>query len=335
MILSVSDIRSLTIRLASTLLLICSAALPLRAQQDMLYTQHHALPSLYNPSMAGSSEWVRLRAAARMQWVGIKNAPKSFGAMADMPLQFGQTRFGTGVTMTQESLGLFSNLHLDVQGAWRFKCLGGEFAAGVQAGYYNSKFRGSEIYIPDGDDFHQGNDTSLPNQDLTGNAFDLGAGVSYTHKYFSVGLSGLHLTSPTVSLHTEGSENSETAEFETSAPPTLYFQADGNIPLKNTLFELQPSMIAATDLNAFAGEFAIRSRYNRMISLGLGYRWLDAVSIQAGVEFKDVYVGYAYDCPTSVLSRVSGGSHELVIGYRLKLNFKTQNRNRHRSIRIM
>lgn len=334
-IISPDSFRHTAGRLCITLLSAMACAPDSYAQQDMLYSQSYALPTLYNPAAAGSSDRLRLRGMSRMQWIGIKNAPKSFGATADMPFRFAGNNMGVGVAMTQESLGLFSNLHLDIQGAWHRPMLGGTLDFGIQAGYYNSKFRGSEIYIPEGDDFHQSSDTSLPNQDLTGNAFDLGAGIGYTHNYFSLSLSALHLTSPTVSLRMEGSENAETAEYQTSAPATLYFQASGNIPLKNTLFEVQPYLIVASDLKGFAGELALRSRYNRMISAGIGYRWQDAISITGGVDFKDVYVGYAFDWPLSVLGRVSGGSHELVIGYRLKLNFKTQNRNRHRSIRIM
>jgi hypothetical protein len=52
-------------------------------------------------------------------------------------------------------------------------------------------------------------------------------------------------------------------------------------------------------------------------------------------EFKNFFIGYAYDYATSAIAKASSGSHELVIGYKLKLNFEDKNRNKHRSIRIM
>ena len=54
-----------------------------------------------------------------------------------------------------------------------------------------------------------------------------------------------------------------------------------------------------------------------------------------GAEYKNFFLGYAYDYPLSAIARGSSGSHEIVAGYSLKINLTGKNRNRHRSIRIM
>lgn len=306
------------------------------AQGDVLLTQSWAVPTFYNAAYTGNTDFVRIRGGSRLQWIGIHNAPKSFFGMADMPFKIGKKRLGTGVTISQESLGLFSNLLVSAQLSYKFKFLKGVLSVGVQPSYYNSKFKGTEVYIPDGDDYHQPTDPNIPTQDLTGNAFDLSAGVSYTHKYFSVGVSGMHLMGPTVNLNTEGSEtSSETMQYQTKLSPTLYFTADGNIPLKNTLFELQPSVLVATDFNTVNAQAAFRGRYNKFLSFGVGYRYKDAVSVMIGAEFKNFFLGYSYDYPLSAISKASSGSHEIVAGYQIKLDFSNKNKNKHRSIRIM
>ena len=316
-------------------LVMLMTAIPMRAQSDLMFSQYWALPAYYNPAATGEIDFVRIRGGARMQWLGIDNAPKSFLVTADSPFQIGKTRIGAGVNMTQESMGLFSNMLVNVQGSYKFKFLKGRFSIGVQGGYYNTRFRGSEVSIPEGDDFHDSSDEAIPTRDLTGNAFDLSAGIWYTHKYFSIGVSGMHLLAPTVSLNSEGTESAEVSQYETKLNRQLYFTAAGNIELKNTLFELQPSLLFNTDFNNFGGEVTLRSTYRKLVWLGLGYRYNDAVSVMAGVEFKNFFVGYAYDYPTSAISKVSSGSHELVVGYQLKLNFNKKNKNKHRSIRIM
>ena len=305
------------------------------AQADMIFTQHWALPTLYNPARSGDTDFLRIAGGARLQWIGVHNAPKSFTAAGDMPFAIGKKRIGAGVTFSQESLGLFSNLLVSAQGSYRFKILGGVLAAGLQVGYYNSRFRGSDVYIPGDDDYHQPTDPSIPNQDLSGNAVDFTVGVNYTHKFFHVGVAAAHITSPTITLEREGSESNESQRYETSLPRTLYFDADGNITLENTLFQLQPSLLAATDLKAFSAEISLTAKYNKFISAGLGYRWKDALSIMIGAEFKNFFLGYAFDYPLSAISRASSGSHEIVAGYRLKLDLSGKNKNRHRSIRIM
>jgi len=46
-------------------------------------------------------------------------------------------------------------------------------------------------------------------------------------------------------------------------------------------------------------------------------------------------VGYSYDYHTSEIAEASSGSHEIMLGYKLKLDFSEKNKNKHKSIRIM
>lgn len=308
-----------------------------QAQSDPQFTQYWAVPTLYNPGAAGSGlgDFVRIRGGASLQWVGIKNAPRSFFAAADSPLKIGKKRIGVGLNMGQESLGLFSNLLLNLQASYKLKILKGELSIGVQGGYFNQKFKGTEIVTPGGDDYHDPNDEALPNQDLNGSAFDLSAGVYYTHKRFWVGVSGLHLMQPSVKMSVDGTETGETMQFESTLGRMLYFMGGGNFGIKNTLIDIQPSLLVKTDFSTFTAEATVRGVYNKFISAGLAYRWKESVSVMIGAEIKNFFVGYAYDYPLSAIGKVSSGSHELIGGYQLKLDFSGKNKNKHRSIRIM
>lgn len=321
---------------ALTGIALLASGIPAAAQNDVQLTQYWAVPAYYNPAASGDIDFVRIRGGGRLQWIGIDNAPKSFLAAADMPLKLGKRRAGVGLNMTQESIGLFSNLMLNVQASYKIRFLKGTLSFGIQGGYYNSKFKGSEVYLPEGDDFHQPTDESIPTQDVTGSAFDLSAGLWYTHRFFYIGVSGLHLLQPTVRLTTEGTEeNSENAQYETELRRALYFTAGGNIPLKNTLFQLHPSLMVKTDFSNFSAELTMRASFNRFIHFGIGYRYKDAISAMVGAEFKNFFIGYSYDYPTSAISKASSGSHEIIAGYQIKLDFSGKNKNKHRSIRIM
>ena len=309
-------------------------------QSDPLYTQAWALPTLYNPATAGSTDWLRIRGAARLQWVGIENAPKSFSAAADIPFKLIGRRWGGGVNMTQEEIGLFSNTYVNGQISGRLKKLfGGELTIGLQVGYFGSSFRGSDVYIPDDDDYHDSNDPAIPKEDVGGGTIDFGVGLEYVHPKFHAGLSLMHPAAPKVKLNTKGtttsSATSDNHEFETYVNRVLYLTGGCNIQVKNTLIELQPDLIAAYDFRTFSGVLSLKGWYNRMFFGGLAYRWDDAVSVCLGAEFKNFLLGYSYDIPTSRLLKASSGSHELTVGYRLKLDFNGKNRHRHRSIRLM
>lgn len=318
-----------------TLLVMALSYIKVNAQDDVQFTQYWAVPTYYNPGATGEIDFVRIRGAARMQWLGIENAPKSFMASADSPFKIGKKRVGAGVNMSQESLGLFSNMLINLQASYKFKLFKGILSVGVQGGYFTSKFKGTEVYIPEGDDYHESGDEAIPTRDMTGDAFDLSAGIWYTHKYFNVGISGLHLLEPTVSFDSEGAETAEMSQYQTKLKRAIYLISNGNIAIKNTLFELQPSLMVSSDFSRFGVEATFRAMYKKLFWAGLGYRYNDAVSAMVGAEFKNFFIGYSYDYPTSAISRVSSGSHELVIGYKVKLDFGAKNKNKHRSIRIM
>ncbi len=317
----------------------------LKAQGDALLTQYWALPTYYNPGAVGDTDYLRIRGGARLQWVGIDNAPQSFIAAADMPFKLGNKRLGTGLVIQQESYGLFSNFTLDAQIGYKLKILKGELTVALQIGLFNEKFKGSEVYIPDDNDYHDPADDAIPQRDVAGNAFDLGIGAFYVHKKFWAGISLQHANNPTVSFTSDTESGSRAGDdgttgelskkYEFTASRTAYLMAGSNIPVKNTLFEVIPSVLVRSDFTDTDFELTGRVRYNKLFTAGLGYRYNDALSVMLGAEIKGFFIGYSYDYHLSDISKASSGSHELVAGYNLKLDFSEKNRHKHKSIRIM
>jgi len=306
--------------------------LPARAQVDAQLTQYWAVPAYYNPSAAGNIDFIHITAGSRLQWVGIHHAPMSFMALGDMPFRFFNNRWGTGVSIHSERAGLYRSLNAGVQLAWKKKIFHGTLSAGFQLGILSETFKGSEIIIPEDVDAFQSNDDAIPTNDVSGTAFDFSAGLMFTHKWFWAGFSSTHINAPSVSLKLE---NNEENYYEFNVGRLYYFMAGSNIPVKNTLFELQPSLMAKTDFNAWTAEVTARVRYNKFLSGGIGYRYKDAVSLQLGAEFKNFFIGYTYEYPTSAIRNASSGTHELFVTYNVKLDMNDKNKNKQKSIRIM
>ena len=320
------------------------------AQSDTQLTQYWAVQNYFNPAATGTTDFINIRGGTRMQWVGIDNAPKTFIAAADSPFKLFGKRFGGGILVNQESIGLFSNLNIGAQLSYKIKLFKGILSIGAQIGYAEQAFKGSEAVLPDGTGAEDteggeagpegnpggtggtGTDSGVPTSDVKGSAFDLGFGIHFTHKYFWAALSGTHILEPTMKLNADGMEDKS---YEGKLGRMLYFMGGSNIPIKNTLFEIQPSVLLRTDFDIFQADITARVRYKKMFSAGIGYRTNDAVSIMLGAEFKNFFIGYSYDYPTSAISKVSSGSHEIFVSYNLKLNLGEKNKNKHKSIRIM
>ena len=271
-------------------------ALNSHAQVDAQLTQYWAVPTYYNPAAAGNIDFIHITGGARLQWVGVKNAPYTFMAMADMPFKFMGRRWGTGVVLEQESMGLYKSIHAHAQLAWKKKMLGGTLSVGIQPGMINQTFDGSKVFIPENDEYHQGTDDAIPTGTVSGTSFDISGGVMFTHKWFWASASVTHITAPTITMKVE---NDEEKQYEFDAGRLYYFMAGSNIPIKNTLFEVMPSVMVKSDFQFWQAEATARVRYNKFLSLGVGYRYKDAISVMAGAEFKNFFFGYSYDYTTS------------------------------------
>lgn len=304
-----------------------------KSQVDAQFSQYWAIPGYYNPAAIGRTDFIDIHAAGKLQWVGIDNAPQILTAQADMPFKLLEKRLGAGLVLHQESAGLFSMQNIGAQLAFiKQNFFKGQLHIGLQVGILNQTFKGSEVILPGDDDYHEGTDDAIPTTDITGSALDLNIGAFYTHKLFWAGVSITHVTIPNILL---SQESSTEQNYEFATDRTFYLMGGSNIPIKNTLIELQPSVLIKTDTKFFSSEITARARYNKFITGGIAYRWKDAISLMAGAEFKNISVGYSFDYPLSNVSKGTSGSHEIFIGYKVKLDLREKNKNKHKSIRIM
>lgn len=231
------------------------APLPAEAQSDAAFTQYFQVPTYYNPAAVGSTDYLRIRGGSRLQWIGIENAPRTFLATADMPFKLFGKRFGTGIVLRQESLGLYNGVVLDAQIGYKLRLFKGELTVAAQVGMVSETFRGSEVFIPDDDDYHDSGDDAIPSSDINGTSIDLGIGAWFEHPWFWAGLSCTHVNSPTVKMSMEGDASGEDRSYEFSFGRIAYFMAGSNIPIKNTLFEVMPSMLVRSDFTFTQAEF--------------------------------------------------------------------------------
>ena len=306
-------------------------ALGAMAQADVAFSHFWIAKGYYNPAAAGELNAINMNLGSRMQWVDFKRAPMNFYLTVDMPYKLLGQQLGAGVKAEFERIGLYSNTRIGAQIAYKRK-LGKNMvlSVGVQPGVFSQVFRGHEAITTDEEDTQQG--TSSFKQDLSGTVFDANVGVFFSHPHYWASLAVTHVTSPNIELKANR-ESVDYYEFKVSRG--YYFAGGGNIPINNTLFEIQPSAMFALTQNMWTAQLATMLRYNRMFNIGAGYRWKDAVTAFIGVNLKDAYIGYAYDYPVSAISKATFGSHEVFVTYKVKLDNKVKNKNKQKSVRLM
>lgn len=295
------------------------------AQQDMQQSMYWASPTAFNPATAGSDSALHITAFDRMQWVGVKGAPQTFFVSADLPVMLGRKRTGFGLSVLNDQAGLFTTTLVNAQLNYSLKLWGGRLAIGAQPAFVNQSFDGSGVFIPSGEAW-DASDDAIPTGEVSGMAFDLGAGAYYEWKYLYAGLSAQHLLSSQVEL-----EEYAYTEFT----PTYYFYAGGNIPLKHTFFILQPSLLVKSTFQFTQYDITLRTLWNNKFWGGITYRPGDAMVLMVGADIEHIRLGYAYDVPLSQMSLAGGGSHELLATYTLHIDLDKQKRRGNKSIRIL
>ena len=304
-------------------------ALGAHAQADAAFSHFWMGQSYYNPAVAGELSAIRLNLGSRMQWVDFKRAPMTFYFATDMPYKLLEQKLGVGAKVEFERIGLYTNSRIGAQLAWKRKIGKGTLSVGIQPGVFSQTFRGKEAIT---DDETSETEHAIPLQNVSGTVFDANVGVYYSHPRYWAGFSVTHLTSPNIELRISR-ESIDYYEFKVSR--SYYFMAGGNIPINNTLFDIQPAGLFAYTQNFWTAQVAAKLRYNRMLNIGAGYRWKDAVTAFIGVNLKDAYIGYAYDYPVSAISKATFGSHEVFVTYHVKLDPKEKNKNKQKSVRLM
>lgn len=313
-------------------ILLLSISSPLLAQYDGQFSQYMLNPGTFNPAAIGEGEDLIVNLTNRQQWTKIDNAPSTFFLNASMPKVFGESRHGLGLVIMKESIGLFSTQLLQIQYAYKRHLWGGLLGFGIQGGMLQQDFDADKIYIPSSD-YHIPTDASLPSGSLSGKIPDLSAGVWLSLPTMYTGFSTSHLLETGIHLKKNEDEPNENA-YTMIASRTYYLTGGYNIQPANPLYTLQPSFLLKTDLTAWQTDVSARLTYKDKFWGMMGWRPQDAVIVSAGIKLpQGLSIGYAYDISLTLWG-ASGGSHEIFLSYRKKIETVTVSKKQ-KSVRIL
>ncbi|MBQ3189035.1 MAG: PorP/SprF family type IX secretion system membrane protein [Bacteroidaceae bacterium] len=305
------------------LILLCLISVTdIKAQFDAHFTHYWNMLNFYNPAGAGATGKLHAFATYSNQLTGFTNNPKSMLINGDLPLSMFKGDHSAGMGILSDNIGMFTNQHLYLNYAYALKIFGGRLAIGAQVGMLSVKFDPKDLILENKDD------PAIPKSAVDGSTYDLGLGVLFQHKYFYAGISALHLNAPLV-------EMGETNDFQID--PYYNFTAGGNIQLKNPLISIQPSVQVMTDFVTYRADITARGSYKyneKLFFGGATYSPSTSVTFFAGMEVLNFTLSYGYELFTSGIG-AKNGSHDIYLGYDIKLDLYKKGKNKHNSIRIL
>ncbi|HAD13397.1 MAG TPA: hypothetical protein DCF33_13300 [Saprospirales bacterium] len=281
-----------------------------QAQQEQMYTQFIFNKQAYNPAFAGSFVSPTLTAIYRNQWMGLDGAPKAMALSYTQPLL--NKRVGIGGNIARQSIGINTNLTIDIAYNYRIQLKRGVLATGLQFSMRNIRQNWNDPRIRPID---QG-DPGIPLDPKSKFVPNFGAGVyyqAYNDKWYAG-----------VALPRIFSSSIDFAEFgDTISREVQHFNAMGGIQLSPTDdLKVTPQVLVRYAIGApVDAEVNVSALLRNRFYAGLSYRAggdinfagesLDfALGIQA---IDELFFCLSYDIGLTRLRKQHNGSIEATV----------------------
>ncbi|MBU2899703.1 PorP/SprF family type IX secretion system membrane protein [Maribacter dokdonensis] len=285
-----------------TVLIVAFSALQGYGQQRAQYTQYMYNTQTLNAGYTGTQGTLAASLLYRSQWVGIDGSPEtqSFAAHGLV-----KERIGLGITIVNDNLGAINDFEVNANFAYHIRTgRNTKLSLGLNAGIDILNVDYSKGNFANGlDPIFQENINKLRPM--------VGAGAFYYGAKWYLGASSTNLLNSQI-------YNSDD-DVLTERKSQYYFMGGYVFDINESL-KFKPAIltkhVAGSPITVdVSGNFLLRER----LSLGLAYRYDDALSALAGFHITDkFFLGYAYDYSITNLGDYNSGSHEIILTYNLE-----------------
>ena len=267
-----------------------------------MYSQYMFNGLILNPAYAGSQEGLSAAALYRNQWVGVEGAPVTQTLSVHAPLQ--SDKVGLGLAVVNDEIGVTNTLNVNGVYAYRIRLNKGVLSMGLQAGLTKIRADYTKVKLNP-----QDNPDQQFNEVQNFLMFNFGNGLYYYTDRFYAGLSAPNLFR--TKLSTDVADDSYPKHARHYFLSTGYvFDLSDNVKLKpSTIIKVAEGAPVQFDINTNVW-------LHNFIGLGASYRsnnsLVGLVELQVSQQFR---IGYAYDHPTSNISRYTANTHEVMLRF--------------------
>lgn len=284
-------------------ILISISLFPSFGQDLPIYSQKLTNTFIYNPSLVGLG-YGSFSYSYRQSFTEIENGKVS--NLLSFHTPFAYDKFGIGLNLFQEEVGLFNFMSLS--GAYAYHMLISDntsFSMGVATEYNNLSLDPMAVDVIDE------SDPLLFNDQIATSNIDFSFGVNFKTKYIEIGAAANRI-SAALGIN---SENSQFTRFYNA-------HARGFIQLEGINSVLEPianaRMLTSGEMLYDGGLFFTT---NNLLTLGGSFRNNMQYTATVAVKVKSILVGYSYESFSSDLNQNFGTSSQITLRY----NFKDQN----------
>jgi type IX secretion system PorP/SprF family membrane protein len=307
------------------------------AQQKPQYTQYTLNNYLLNPAITGIEDYADVKLGTRHQWSGLEGAPVSYYAtfhapiMKDVnpamkrrpgvvpkeattkkPATYRQIRphHGIGAVAMTTQTGPLKRSSLNLSYAYHqplTRTL--RLSAGVAPGMFQYSLDQSEVRVINP------NDPAILDGRVNETKFDLNMGLWLYSYNFYLGVAGTQLVPSKREHLTTG-----VAEDNSGRLQQHYFATGGyRLDVSPGLAVIPSVMVKMAQPSPVSVDATVKAIYGDRVWAAVSYRHKESVAAMAGVNISYLLdLSYSYDASTSPLGPANAGSHEVVLGFKLR-----------------
>jgi type IX secretion system PorP/SprF family membrane protein len=266
-----------------------------------------------NPAYTGFNDCLEIYGSHLSQWVGIDGAPSTnyFSAHSGIGKNMG---LGGGIIL--DNAAFISRFSAKLSYAYRINF--GEdhnLRFGLSAGLYQVKVDATSAIVDDV------TDEVVSGGAQSGMSFNSDFGVFYSIKGFQFGISVPQVFETEAKLQFQNVDGfTEKRHYVGYAGYDYVINEKWNAE-PSVLYKTAQSGLNQLDLNGMV-------TYNKLISVGVGYRTHVGILARLGLSIKDKFVlGYAYEFAGANISSYGSGSHEIMLGVKFCKEVKNDNKS--------
>lgn len=287
------------------LVLLLSAG-PVMAQQFPLSSQYYNNQFITNPALTGTKENVNAFLTHRSQWTGVAGAPQTSYLTVDGPIE--AKNIGLGLNLHADNTDIINRVGAFVDYSYKLKINeDNHLFLGVALGVLNTKIDFSKVVVRDK------SDPVLAWGTQSKAVFSADFGLAYRWKKLEIGAAVPQLLGNKIK-YTNGDGKNSYYNLERSYVGSLKYVID---IVKEKEISVYPLLMA----RYFETSAILQYDANLVLDwkkigwLGATYHSNNAIAISAGLRYKGLSIGYAYDLGIASTTSNVGSSSELLLGF--------------------
>ncbi len=306
-----------------TVLLFLIVNLSILRAQDPTFTQFYSNPMYLNPALAGSTGCPRIALNYRNEWPSLPGSYVTYSAAYDTYAK--SISGGLGIIAMHDQQGQATIQTSMIGGIYSYNLKVSRkfsFMFGVKAAYIQKFLDWDKLTFGDMIDPRRGFIYQTGDVPRGGNRgfFDASAGLVGFGKNFYFGVAANHLNRPNESMILGVSKLPMRITGHIGAVINI-----GNKGKFSNKTSIMPNIIYQYQNGFQELNIGTYLKYGIFTS-GIWYRNRDAFVLSTGISTDKIKVGYSYDLTVSKLGNaISGGSHEISLGFNLKCKKKAKN----------